>query len=40
MKESDVVADVGEPEVARLRREDAVASEDAVGDVVHVLHTP
>ena len=38
MEESNVVADVRESEVPRLWREHAVASEDAVGDLVHVLH--
>jgi len=38
VEQSNVVSDVREPEVPGLRGQDSVASEDAVGDVVHVLH--
>ena len=38
MEQANVVSHVREPEVPGLRWEDAVASEDAIGDVVHVVH--
>ena len=38
MEQPNVVSDVREPEVPRLGRQDPVAAEDAVGDLVHVLH--
>ncbi len=40
MEETNIMTNIGEPEVPWLRRQHAISLQHAVGDLVHVLHTP